>query len=178
MPSPYTPAWTILRAVLILLLSGLAGAALIRLAPGFGVDEQALDPRLSASSLEALERAQQMGYQGLELRTLGADASVSKLLWSELERSIYETGLEILGPYAEAEGELAPERWRSRRRRLRRFIRPGAPCLHSGQQHAGLSHAVRGRVVRREQRSVGWRGDLLVTACERPIKRQCSLRVA
>lgn len=32
------------------------GAALVRLAPGFGIDERALDPRLSARSLEAIER--------------------------------------------------------------------------------------------------------------------------
>jgi peptide/nickel transport system permease protein len=51
-----SPAWIICRGVTILLISGLAGATLVRLAPGFGVDEQALDPRLSAQSLEALAR--------------------------------------------------------------------------------------------------------------------------
>jgi peptide/nickel transport system permease protein len=34
----------------------LAGATLVRLAPGFGVDERALDPRLSAQSLQSIER--------------------------------------------------------------------------------------------------------------------------
>ncbi len=49
-----SPAWIIFRAIAILLISGLAGATLIRLAPGFGIDEQMLDPRLSVQSLEAL----------------------------------------------------------------------------------------------------------------------------
>jgi peptide/nickel transport system permease protein len=51
-----SPACIICRGVIILLVSGLAGATLVCLAPGFGVDEQALDPRLSAESLEALAR--------------------------------------------------------------------------------------------------------------------------
>lgn len=41
---------------MILLVSDLAGATLIRMAPGFGVDERMLDPRFSARSLEALAR--------------------------------------------------------------------------------------------------------------------------
>ena len=39
------------------LLGGLLGATLIRFAPGYGVDEQELDARLSAGSIEALRRA-------------------------------------------------------------------------------------------------------------------------
>src|SRR5258708_3531068 len=39
----------------ILILSGLGGATLVRLAPGFGIEEQALDARLSAETREALE---------------------------------------------------------------------------------------------------------------------------
>jgi peptide/nickel transport system permease protein len=39
-----------------LLISGLAGATLIRIAPGFGIDAEVLDPRLSRQSLEALGR--------------------------------------------------------------------------------------------------------------------------
>jgi peptide/nickel transport system permease protein len=49
-------AWVMSRALVLLLLSGLAAAALIRIAPGFGVDERALDPRLSARTHTALER--------------------------------------------------------------------------------------------------------------------------
>jgi peptide/nickel transport system permease protein len=52
-----TPAWIVCRAIGILFLSGLAGATLVRFAPGFGTEEQALDPRLSAQSREALERS-------------------------------------------------------------------------------------------------------------------------
>lgn len=50
------PAWIVGRGVSILLISGLAGATLTRFAPGFGVDERALDPRLSPRSLEAIHR--------------------------------------------------------------------------------------------------------------------------
>ena len=49
-----SPAWIVCRSVGILLLSGLGGAALVRLAPGFGMEESALDPRLAASSREAI----------------------------------------------------------------------------------------------------------------------------
>src|SRR5262249_24783552 len=49
--------WRVCRGLSLFLISGLAGATLVRLAPGFGVDEQTLDPRLSARSVEALNRA-------------------------------------------------------------------------------------------------------------------------
>jgi peptide/nickel transport system permease protein len=48
--------WILCRGVLILLISGFAGATLIRLAPGFGIDERALDTRLSADSLRTIGR--------------------------------------------------------------------------------------------------------------------------
>jgi peptide/nickel transport system permease protein len=51
-----SPAWILCRGIVILLISGLVGATLARLAPGFGIDERALDPRLSANSMEAIER--------------------------------------------------------------------------------------------------------------------------
>src|SRR3982750_4687920 len=54
MLSRRSPAWIIGRAVAILLLSGLAGATLVRFAPGFDSDEQALDVRLSAESVRAM----------------------------------------------------------------------------------------------------------------------------
>jgi len=56
MLSRWSPVWVLCRAAGIILLSGLAGATLIRFAPGFGIHEQALDPRLSAETLQALER--------------------------------------------------------------------------------------------------------------------------
>jgi peptide/nickel transport system permease protein len=51
-----SPVRVLCRGLAILLISGLAGATLVRLAPGFGVDERALDPRMSARSLQAIER--------------------------------------------------------------------------------------------------------------------------
>ncbi len=56
MPARRSAAWIIGRGIVILLISGFAGATLVRLAPGFGIDEEALDPRLSAQSIQALER--------------------------------------------------------------------------------------------------------------------------
>jgi peptide/nickel transport system permease protein len=38
------------------LIAGLVGATIVRFAPGFALDERALDPRLSAHSLAAIER--------------------------------------------------------------------------------------------------------------------------
>lgn len=48
--------------------------------------------------------------------SLGAEASAQKLMWSELERDIFATGLEIMGPAAEALRDATPdpETWRSR----------------------------------------------------------------
>jgi alkylation response protein AidB-like acyl-CoA dehydrogenase len=60
------------------------------------------------------------GYRGHALRTvsrlargesLGSEASVTKLLWSELERDLYETMRELLG--AEAEVDLDAD-WQHR----------------------------------------------------------------
>ena len=52
-----SPAWrSVCRGVVILLIAGLAGTTVVRWAPGFGIDERALDPRLSSQSLEAIER--------------------------------------------------------------------------------------------------------------------------
>lgn len=44
------------RILLILLLGGFLGATLVRLAPGYGVDQEELDFRLSQSSIQALRR--------------------------------------------------------------------------------------------------------------------------
>ena len=49
--------------------------------------------------------------------SLGSEASMTKVLWSELGRDGYETGLELLGPLGEvvsAESPLpSPEEWHS-----------------------------------------------------------------
>ncbi|HEY1660042.1 MAG TPA: ABC transporter permease [Candidatus Sulfotelmatobacter sp.] len=47
----------ILALVATVLLGGLLSATLVRLAPGFDVDEQQLDPHLSSASVEALRAA-------------------------------------------------------------------------------------------------------------------------
>ena len=58
---------------LTMLLGGLLSAALVRLAPGFDVDDQQLDPRLSAESVRALRESRRtehnllrfyVGYMG------------------------------------------------------------------------------------------------------------------
>ena len=45
------------RILVVLLLGGLLGATLVRLAPGFGVDEEELDSRLSHESIQALRQS-------------------------------------------------------------------------------------------------------------------------
>ena len=46
------------KILAIVLLGGFLGATLVRLAPGFGVDEEELDARLSNQSIQALRQAQ------------------------------------------------------------------------------------------------------------------------
>jgi ABC-type dipeptide/oligopeptide/nickel transport system permease component len=48
--------WNLCRGIAVLLISGLAGATLVRLAPGFGLDERSLDARFSADSLKVIKR--------------------------------------------------------------------------------------------------------------------------
>jgi len=50
----YRAARRILALVLLCLLGGLLGATLVRFAPGYGVDERELDPRLSQQTLESI----------------------------------------------------------------------------------------------------------------------------
>ena len=66
-----------LRRILITtLVGGLLGATLVRLAPGFGVDERELDPRLSAASQQAIhaERARDNNIALFYLRYLAGVA--------------------------------------------------------------------------------------------------------
>ena len=51
--------WAILRLVAIMLLASLAGAMLMRFAPGFASDDQELNSGLSAESIQALRQARQ-----------------------------------------------------------------------------------------------------------------------
>lgn len=72
--------------LLTLWLAGLAGALLVRLGPGFGVDEQELDPRLSAESRAVLrashenERDVARFYVHYLARTLRGDLGISRSL--------------------------------------------------------------------------------------------------
>ena len=50
--------------VFLSLLGALLSATLIRLAPGYGVDERELDPRLSQASVESIRRANRL-HSGL-----------------------------------------------------------------------------------------------------------------
>jgi peptide/nickel transport system permease protein len=50
-------AMHIARLVAVMLLGGLLGATLVRVAPGFGTDESDLDGRLSSASIQALRQS-------------------------------------------------------------------------------------------------------------------------
>jgi peptide/nickel transport system permease protein len=50
-------AFHLVRIFLVVLLGGLLGATLVRASPGFGVDEQELDMRLSHESMQALRQS-------------------------------------------------------------------------------------------------------------------------
>ena len=52
------------RILLVLLLGGFVGATLVRLAPGFGADEEELDPRLSQHSIQAIRQSHEQGSLG------------------------------------------------------------------------------------------------------------------
>ena len=49
--------WHLVAMAAIVLLGGLLSATLVRVAPGFGADEQQLDSRLNSESVEALRQA-------------------------------------------------------------------------------------------------------------------------
>ena len=53
------------RSLLVILLAGLLGAALVRLAPGSDVDERQLDVRLSRSTVERVEQERAKSHEPL-----------------------------------------------------------------------------------------------------------------
>jgi len=59
------------------LLGGLLSAMLVRLAPGFDVDEQQLDPRLSSESIRALKAARE------------GERNIFRFYWHSLERAAH-----------------------------------------------------------------------------------------
>jgi peptide/nickel transport system permease protein len=88
----------LLRIALTILLGGLLGATLVRLAPGFGVDERELDARLSTQSIELLRQSHAsqrniLGYyRGYLAGLLRGDLGVS----TSLERPVTELFAERL----------------------------------------------------------------------------------
>jgi peptide/nickel transport system permease protein len=71
-------------ALVVLLISGLLAATLVRIAPGFGMDERMLDARLGSGSLQAIERqgaehSNVLSYYGQYLRQLSrGDFGISR----------------------------------------------------------------------------------------------------
>ncbi|MBI1788561.1 MAG: hypothetical protein HYR60_13550, partial [Acidobacteria bacterium] len=63
------------RLLLTWLCAGLFGAALVRLAPGFGVDELELDARLSRESIQAIREAR------------GAEGGIAASYWRYLRNA-------------------------------------------------------------------------------------------
>lgn len=85
----------VVRIAAVLLLGGLFGATLVRLAPGYGVDEEDLDSRLNHDSMSALHQAQQQEglgsfYLGYLNRLLHGDLGESNTLHEPVRRLIAE----------------------------------------------------------------------------------------
>ena len=87
-----------LRLALTILLGGLLGATLVRLAPGFGVDERELDSRLNTQSIELLRQSHAaerniLGYyRGYLAGLLRGDLGIS----TSLDRPVAELFAERL----------------------------------------------------------------------------------
>src|SRR5579863_3924388 len=99
------------RILLTVLLGGLLGATLVRLGPGFGVDERELDSRLSADSQQAIraERARDNNIASFYVRYLGGvvhgdfgfsrslNRPVSELLAERLPLTLVSLAYGVLG---------------------------------------------------------------------------------
>jgi peptide/nickel transport system permease protein len=99
------------RILLTVLLGGLLGATLVRLGPGFGVDERELDSRLSADSQQAIrtERARDNNIASFYFRYLAGllrgdlgfsrslNRPVSELLKQRLPLTLVSLGYGVLG---------------------------------------------------------------------------------
>ena len=108
--APAAPAARFLRQV----------RRLVDIAKARGLDDDplvrdrvaALFVRAEAYRLHTLRKLSRLSHG----ESIGAEASMTKVLWSELGRDAYLTGLELLGPYGEAldpDGFLRdPEEWR------------------------------------------------------------------
>jgi peptide/nickel transport system permease protein len=99
------------RILLTVLLGGLLGATLVRLGPGFGVDERELDSRLSADSQQAIraDRAEENNIALFYVRYLGGfihgdfgfsrslNRPVAELLKERLPLTLTSLGLGVFG---------------------------------------------------------------------------------
>ncbi len=99
------------RILLTVLLGGLLGATLVRLGPGFGVDERELDSRLNADSQQAIraERARDNNIAAFYFRYLtglvhgdfgfsrSLNRPVSELLKERLPLTLESLGFGVLG---------------------------------------------------------------------------------
>jgi peptide/nickel transport system permease protein len=85
-----------LRSLFVLLLAGLIGAALVRLAPGWGVDEAQLDIRLAKQSVERIRQGRAQSHDPVSfyvkyLSALGrGDAGNSELYGQAVSQLIRE----------------------------------------------------------------------------------------
>src|SRR5438270_11882773 len=91
-----------LKILAVVLLGGFLGATLVRLAPGFGVDEEELDASLSNQSIQALRQAQATD-QNLAVfyfhylnRVLHADLRTSRTLQRPVSQLLAERMPETL----------------------------------------------------------------------------------
>src|SRR5262245_34418295 len=90
------------RILIILLVGGLLGATLVRLAPGFGVDEEELDNRLNQGSIQALRqaRASQESLSSFYVHYLGrlvhGDLGTSRTLQQPVTRLLADRFPETL----------------------------------------------------------------------------------
>lgn len=90
------------KIVMVVLLGGFLGATLVRFAPGFGVDEEELDTRLSNESIQSLRRAQLQDanllsfYSGYLGRLFHGDLGVSRTLQRPVAQLLAERFPETL----------------------------------------------------------------------------------
>ena len=87
-----------------------AGAAGSAGAPGTALADRVADAWIAARAyrLHTYATAARLAAGG----TLGAEASLGKVFWSELDVALHETALDLLGPHAEVAGADGPDgRW-------------------------------------------------------------------
>lgn len=97
-----------------------------------GIDDPVTRQRIAQAMIEV----EVLGYYSLkrigdiQKRGLGAESSVDKLYWTEMNQRLQETGMEILGPYAQLNGgsewALICGRW------IHSFLHSKADTIYSG----------------------------------------------